>query len=43
MTAAATVLIADDDPIARDLLAEVLRREGYRVHVAGGTPFTSTP
>jgi DNA-binding NtrC family response regulator len=33
---AATVLIADDDPVARDLLAEVLLREGYRVHCAAG-------
>jgi DNA-binding NtrC family response regulator len=36
VTVSATVLIADDDPVARDLLAEVLRREGYRVHVAAG-------
>jgi two-component system response regulator AtoC len=33
-----TVLVADDDPVARDLLAEVLAREGHRVRVAtGGT------
>ena len=36
MTTVATLLVADDDPVARDLLAEVLRREGYLVHVAGG-------
>jgi DNA-binding NtrC family response regulator len=30
------LLIADDDPVARDLLAEVLAREGYRVHAAAG-------
>jgi two-component system response regulator AtoC len=32
----ATLLVADDDPVARDLLAEVLSREGYRVLTAGG-------
>jgi DNA-binding NtrC family response regulator len=31
-----TLLIADDDPVARDLLAEVLTREGYRVQAASG-------
>jgi DNA-binding NtrC family response regulator len=31
-----TLLIADDDPVARDLLAEVLARDGYRVCVAAG-------
>jgi len=30
------LLVADDDPVARDLLAEVLGREGYRVRTAGG-------
>ena len=34
MTAGATVLVADDDPVARDLLAEVLAGEGYRVRAA---------
>ena len=33
---APAVLIADDDPVARDLLAEVLAKEGYRVASAGG-------
>ncbi len=33
--AAATVLVADDDPVARELLAEVLVKEGYRVVEAG--------
>jgi two-component system, NtrC family, response regulator AtoC len=32
----ATVLVADDDPVARDLLVEVLAREGYGVRTAGG-------
>jgi len=32
----ATVLVADDDPVARDLLAEVLRAEGYDVRPASG-------
>ena len=36
MTVGATLLVADDDPVARDLLAEVLAREGYRVRVAAG-------
>ena len=37
MTAAAPVLlVVDDDQVARELLAETLAREGYRVHVAGG-------
>jgi DNA-binding NtrC family response regulator len=31
-----SLLVADDDPVARDLLAEVLRHEGYRVRVAAG-------
>src|SRR2546428_11411774 len=30
------VLVADDDPVARDLLAEILTRDGYRVRAAGG-------
>jgi len=30
------ILIADDDPVARDLLAEVLAKEGYRVRAAAG-------
>jgi len=37
MTAApATVLIADDDPIALELLGEVLTSEGHRVRAAAG-------
>ena len=37
MTAAAPVLlVVDDDQVARELLAETLGREGYRVRVAGG-------
>jgi DNA-binding NtrC family response regulator len=34
--AAASVLVADDDAVARDLLVEVLVREGYRVRAAAG-------
>ena len=34
MTAPATLLIADDDPVALELLAEVLTREGYAVRSA---------
>ncbi len=34
--ATATVLVADDDPVARDLLVEVLAREGYRARAAAG-------
>jgi len=34
VTAPPTLLIADDDPVALDLLAEVLSREGYRVRAA---------
>jgi len=30
------VLVADDDPVACDLLREVLAKEGYEVEVAGG-------
>jgi two-component system, NtrC family, response regulator AtoC len=33
---AASILVADDDPVARDLLAEVLTGEGYRVRAADG-------
>jgi two-component system, NtrC family, response regulator AtoC len=36
MTAAPAVLVADDDPVALDLLAEVLAGEGYRVRAAAG-------
>lgn len=32
----ANILVADDDPVARDLLVEVLAREGYRVRAAEG-------
>jgi DNA-binding NtrC family response regulator len=35
VTAAPVVLVVDDDPVARDLLAEVLAKEGYRVAAAG--------
>jgi DNA-binding NtrC family response regulator len=34
----AVVLVADDDPVARDLLAEVLVTEGYRVLAAEDGP-----
>ena len=34
--AAPSVLVADDDAVARDLLVEVLTREGYRVRAAAG-------
>jgi DNA-binding NtrC family response regulator len=36
MMATPAILVADDDPVARDLLVEVLVREGYRVRAAGG-------
>ena len=36
MMATASILVADDDAVARDLLVEVLTREGYRVRAAGG-------
>ncbi len=36
MSAGALVLVADDDQVARELLAEALDREGYRVRVADG-------
>jgi len=32
----AAILVADDDRVARDLLAEVLAKEGYEVRAAGG-------
>jgi DNA-binding NtrC family response regulator len=32
----ASILVADDDPVARDLLVEVLAGEGYRVRAAEG-------
>jgi two-component system, NtrC family, response regulator AtoC len=32
----ATILVADDDAVARDLLAEVLTKEGHRVRTASG-------
>jgi DNA-binding NtrC family response regulator len=34
VTTPATILVADDDPVARDLLSEVLTREGYSVLLA---------
>jgi DNA-binding NtrC family response regulator len=34
--AAPHLLVADDDPVARDLLVEILTREGYRVRAAAG-------
>ena len=36
MTASAALLVADDDPVVRDFLAEVLVREGYQVRAVGG-------
>jgi DNA-binding NtrC family response regulator len=33
---ASAILVADDDPVARDLLAEVLTGAGYQVRAAGG-------
>jgi two-component system, NtrC family, response regulator AtoC len=36
MMATASILVADDDAVARDLLVEVLTREGYRVRAAAG-------
>ena len=36
MMAAASILVADDDAVARELLVEVLTREGYRVRAAAG-------
>jgi two-component system response regulator AtoC len=35
MSRPATILVADDDPVARDLLVEVLARSGYEVVAAG--------
>ena len=34
--ATASILVADDDAVARELLVEVLTREGYRVRAAAG-------
>jgi two-component system response regulator AtoC len=36
VTERASILVADDDPVARDLLAEVLAKEGYQVRAAAG-------
>ena len=36
MSATPALLVADDDQVARELLAEVLGREGYRVRIAVG-------
>ncbi len=36
MTTTPVLLVADDDPVVRDLLAEVLRREGYHVRAVSG-------
>jgi DNA-binding NtrC family response regulator len=36
MMGAPSVLVADDDAVARDLLVEVLMREGYQVRAAAG-------
>ena len=36
MTATPALLVADDDQVARELLAEALGREGYQVRVAAG-------
>jgi DNA-binding NtrC family response regulator len=36
MMTTASILVADDDAVARDLLVEVLTREGYRVRAAAG-------
>ena len=33
--AAGTVLVVDDEPTVRDVVAEYLRREGYQVHALG--------
>ena len=32
----ASILVADDDAVARELLVEILTREGYRVRAAAG-------
>ena len=36
MSVTPALLVADDDQVARELLAEVLGREGYRVRIAAG-------
>ena len=36
MKAAPVLLVADDDPVVREFLAEVLRRDGYRVCAVSG-------
>ena len=36
MTASPVLLVADDDPVVRDFLAEVLVRKGYQVRAVGG-------
>lgn len=36
MSTPANILVADDDPVARDLLVEVLQAEGYRTVAANG-------
>jgi two-component system, NtrC family, response regulator AtoC len=36
VTTTPVLLVADDDPVVRDLLAEVLRREGYHVRAVSG-------
>jgi two-component system response regulator AtoC len=36
MTASPVLLVADDDPVVRDFLAEVLVREGYQVRAVSG-------
>jgi DNA-binding response OmpR family regulator len=33
---AATILVVDDDPNARDITARLLQREGYQVRIASG-------
>jgi two-component system, NtrC family, response regulator AtoC len=38
MPAPPAVLIADDDPVSVELLAEVLSKEGYRIRTAAGGP-----
>jgi len=37
-TAGATVIVIDDDPIARDLIQRTLRKEGFNVALAGDGP-----
>jgi CheY-like chemotaxis protein len=36
VSAPALILVADDDQVARDLLAEVLRADGYEILLAAG-------